>query len=373
MSERCAHYMAEYSSADLLPLLQTWQQNGDCTLLAMVAESSKAAIVDLQARCRELNLPLIGGMFPGLIIDGELKQQGLLLFRLPGHVPYVLTDQIIDKASIDAMAESLKEQLQSGESRTLFLLVDAMVGHTASILEQLYLNLADSVDYAGSSVGSETFQPMPCLFDQQHWIGNGLLAALLPNHGKTFLSHGYPTPEKDIFVTAASGNCIASIDWQPAFEAYQQMAKEQYQVDITPENFYQHAVHMPFGILQASGDVVVRMPVATTEDGSIFCIGEVPENSLLVLLDGPQAALLEAADQLGQKVAGLEASHGILFYCAGRRMHLGDSAMQAELAAFASHGTSATGALSLGEIGILYNHWNPTFHNATLVYCPLSA
>jgi coenzyme F420-reducing hydrogenase gamma subunit len=49
---------------------------------------------------------------------------------------------------------------------TLFMLFDAMIPNIASILDGLYLSLADRVRYVGVNAGSETFQPMPCLFDQ---------------------------------------------------------------------------------------------------------------------------------------------------------------------------------------------------------------
>lgn len=55
------------------------------------------------------------------------------------------------------------------------------------------------------------------------------------------------------------------------------------------------------------------------------------------------------------------------FYCAGRRMHLGEAAEQ-ELASLAQQtGERIVGALSLGEIGSLEQGAYPHFHNGTLV------
>ena len=74
--------------------------------------------------------------------------------------------------------------------------------------------------------------------------------------------------------------------------------------------------------------------------------------------------------------AGLNALNGdstgaqlLLFYCAGRRMHLGLDAATLELQRFATATQAAqiAGALSLGEIGGSTVRGYPLFHNATLV------
>ena len=59
----------------------------------------------------------------------------------------------------------------------------------------------------------------------------------------------------------------------------------------------------------------------------------------------------------------------LLFYCAGRRLHLGIDMATAELEAFEGLTDAAqiAGALSLGEIGGSTLHGYPLFHNATLV------
>jgi hypothetical protein len=79
------------------------------------------------------------------------------------------------------------------------------------------------------------------------------------------------------------------IDWRPAFEVHQEIIKAQYDIDLTRDNFYEYAVHFPFGILRAGGDAVVRIPVALADDGALYCVGEIPENAMLVLLQAPEA------------------------------------------------------------------------------------
>jgi hypothetical protein len=122
---------------------------------------------------------------------------------------------------------------------------------------------------------------------------------------------------------------------------------------------------------------VVRIPVALADDGSLFCVGEVPENSVLVLLKSPEAGGNACLDRLAKDLnfasAGSSGHRLLAFYCAGRRMHLGVAAETelAELCALAQVSELA-GALSLGEIGSTQRGGYPVFHNATLVCRPWS-
>ena len=77
-------------------------------------------------------------------------------------------------------------------------------------------------------------------------------------------------------------------------------------------------------------------------------------------------SLTEGLNELNGDVTDTEI---LLFYCAGRRLHLGIPMATAELEAFSglTHASQIAGALSLGEIGGSTVHGYPLFHNATLV------
>jgi hypothetical protein len=274
---------------------------------------------------------------------------------------------------MDAAVADLESHLGSEDETTLFMVFDAMVPNVATLLDELYLRLANRVHYMGVNAGSETFQPMPCLFDATRIVQCGVLAMLLPGHAGAVLEHGYAAPAHTLTATATAGNRIMQIDWRPAFEVYQEVARAQYGVEIDRENFYQYAVHFPFGVIRANGTILVRIPVALEKDGSLFCVGEVPPNALLTLLAAPAVDSENTIDTLVRGVNDLAAPSArndlLLFYCAGRRLHLGVEAAERELRQFSERVPAAqiAGALSLGEIGAATQWDYPLFHNATLV------
>ncbi|MBK6648390.1 MAG: FIST C-terminal domain-containing protein [Betaproteobacteria bacterium] len=362
--------------------LTEWQASyPQMGVMALLPEAEKGQLPILQTCCRQFGVPLIGAIFPALVTAQGFRSDGVWLFRFDTMVPRFLLPDIatsgLDAADrlADATRGLLAQQGADSAKFTLYLMFDGLIPTIASIIDGLYLRLADLVEYAGVNAGSETFQPMPCLFDADRLIGDGVLGMLLPAAQATALQHGYPAPERVMTATATEGNRVLSIDWQPAFDAYQAIIKTEYGIDLTRGNFYQYAVHFPFGILRASDDVVVRIPVALTDDGSLFCVGEVPENAILVLLRAPAAGtgncLTLLADMLQTLNGPLLGRNLLTFYCAGRRMHMGDEAAT-ELAALHTHSGVAAmgGALSLGEIGSTSSWGYPMFHNAALVCTP---
>jgi hypothetical protein len=360
-------------------LLQKWQQEYPLMgVLVMLPEAEKYAVPGLQTLCRQQQIPLCGAIFPQLIYANQFHGAGICLLRFDTMPFVVLHDRLpCDAAGAAATAETIAADvspyLDDEIPATLFLLLDAMLPNISTLLDELYLRLTNRVHYAGVNAGSETFQAMPCLFDSQRHGENGVLVLLLKPHQGAILEHGYQIQDNLLPATSTAGNRIIQIDWRPAFEVYQELVRTQFGVEINRENFYQYAVHFPFGILRANHNVLVRIPVMLDDDNALFCIGEVPAHAMLALLEAPKVdslttlkTLQHGLSQLQGDTAGREL---LLFYCAGRRLHLGDVAATEELRAFSevTQAGAVAGALALGEIGGSTLWGYPLFQNATLV------
>lgn len=371
------HYFELIETERISALLQEWQgEFSGMGVLALVAESEReTAIPLLQSVCNGMNIPLLGAVFPALLDSSGFHARGCIMLRFDVMPFAAMYDLSLPAAQgVELMAVELAEQLDKAHGSTLFMIFDTMVATIASILDDLYLKLADRVHYMGVSAGSETFQPIPCLFDNRQVKQDAVLAMLLVNHPGAVVEHCYQAPERMISATSTDGNRIITIDWRPAFDVYREAAEVEYGVKIDRENFYQLGVHFPFGIIRANGEILVRIPVALEDDGSVFCVGEVPSNALLTLLRAPEVDSVQTVDKL---TVGLHNLHGtlagldlLLFYCAGRRIHLGDRAHDELRQMSLRSGTDRiAGALSLGEIGQSMQWGYPFFHNGALVCC----
>lgn len=356
--------------------LDAWHRHHPgCGVLALLPEAERERLSELQQACREAGIALAGGIFPALIHDGRFITEGVWLIRLDHglHARLVGSMDAPDGPTrlIDALSTLIPESPPADATPTLCLLFDAMLGHIGSLMDELYLHFADRVGYTGANAGSETFAPMPCLFDDRRCIGNGALGLLLPPTMQAQLDHGYPIPAETMLASSTEGNCITSIDWQPAYAVYRQLIAEHYGVHLTHDNFYTLACHFPFGVMQADGSVIVRIPVAIRDDDALYCVGEVPANRLLVVLRAPEPVANDCIARLSTYCA-TRGKDTLLFYCAGRRMHMGDGALE-ELDTLSRSGCRQLGgALSLGEIGSIQPNGYPMFHNAALVSLPVS-
>ncbi|MDH5680714.1 MAG: FIST C-terminal domain-containing protein [Spirochaetota bacterium] len=337
----------------------------------LLAENNWNSIPSIQKVFQNLSLDVVGAVFPELIVDYGFKRSGLIVFlfpQMPSHK--IIPNLTRDSSNISSSLEEIVS-LDSPDKETLFLVFDSMVGSISSILENIYMELADEVNYLGVNAGSETFRPMACLFDSRDLVQDGVLAIALRDHPGGVVEHGYRVPEKLRLATATQGNRVISIGLRMAYEVYQEILQEHYGVSLTKDNFYENAVHFPFGIIRANNEVMVRIPVQLEEDGSLFCVGEVPANETLTVLKASDSDSPDTIMALKKKVFAEENPGYMLFYCAGRRMHLGDGANE-ELSNLkdALEGSESYGALSLGEVGSTRQGDYPLFHNAALVLSP---
>jgi len=354
----------------LLQWRARWPQMG---VMALLPEAEKEKVALLQSVFRQHEVDLCGAIFPALVTDTGFVTQGVWLLCFEVMPRHFLLDDLANQGSsaLVAAARKLSNELPGRELPTLFLVFDAMVPNIASLLDEVRLRLDPPVRYSGISAGSETFQPMPCLFDRDSWVGGGVLGLMLPKQSRTVLNHGYPVSKRLMHATSTEGNRIDRIDNRNALEVYQEVVLAEYGVTLTPENFYDHAVHFPFGVVTAM-DVLVRIPVAFQADGSLVCVGEVPPNSMLRLLRAPALDDSLCVTRMASEVIKLAEDSPLksllTFYCAGRRMHFGAEAeRELSLLKTVSGASGLFGALSLGEIDTMEDLDMPRFHNAALL------
>lgn len=359
-----------------LPLISLWLAEIRLTetnpvVFVLLPESAKERVSVIQGLFNDIDLPLLGAIFPALVTDAGFATDGITLMCFPEGTRHFLVDAL-DTRPESAVSE-IADGLSEGEAtpdlpgQQLFLIFDSMLPNTGSLLIQLFQHLGRRFSYAGVCAGSESFQPMPCLFDNHRLLANGALGIVINPATHIAVHHGYPVSKSLMRASSTVLNRIDKLDGQPAMSVYQRMIADEFGIALTPENFYDYAVHYPFGLI-SSLEVLVRIPVGFTDDGSIYCVGEIPPSSMLRLLKAPSLSASHCVNTVVDHLGGPQKSSLIAFYCAGRRMHFGQEASdELEDLRLSSGSTAICGALSLGEIGTYSDLGIPAFHNAALV------
>lgn len=359
----------------LADVLSEWQTlRPEMGVLVLLPEAEKAAVPMLQKLCRDKDIPMLGAVFPALITNSGFATSGAWLLCFDRMPPWFLIEDLGTPGgeSLVAQAETLlKAKTTEDPMPTLFMIFDGMIPNVSTHLYLLSGILKSRLKFGGVNAGSETFEPMPCLFSSEKTVCNGVLGLLLPQETRLVVRHGYPVSKKLMSATSSEGNRIDRIDGRPAFDVYQDVMATEFGITLNRENFYEYAVHFPFGVVTAL-DVLVRIPVGFNADGSLFCVGEVPSHSLLRLLKAPEFEASSCVRELSDLLVGTEGKAStrslLTFYCAGRRMHFGEAA-EKETAQLKAQTKAAElfGALSLGEFDQDRTFGFPSFHNAAIV------
>lgn len=313
--------------------------------------------------------PLFGGIFPQIIHGSETLEKGAIVVGLP-VMPKLLTVPGLsdEQADYDAILDAHAAEM--GKGRTMFVWVDGLASRIGALVESIFHIFGLEYNYLGGGAGSLSFEQKPCLFTNQGMIGDSAVLALLDIPSGVGVSHGWTPISGPHKVTRARGNVIHSLNWRPAFDVYREAVAQATGQEVNRENFFAISKSHPFGIIRLGDEMIVRDPIVVQEDGSLVCVGEVPQESHVDILVGDLTSLVAAARRarhLAEDDFHHPASRCITFFvdCISRVLFLEDDFGE-ELAAVESTERPLLGALTLGEIANA-GHSYLEFYNKTAV------
>ncbi|MGB8517246.1 MAG: FIST N-terminal domain-containing protein, partial [Gallionella sp.] len=275
------------------------EKNSAAGMLVLLPEDLRDMVPKLQRCAISTGVRLVGAIFPELIFGSEFRRDGILLIEFASMPDYILSASLNEEHGKKMAVQALSLMVEKlPKVSSLLMFFDGMLGNISSILDDIYYELGDRCHYVGLCAGSESFQPMPCVFDRDNLFENGLLGIGLPLHSGAVLNHSYNIPPETLTASATTNNRITQIDWRPAFEKYAELIQSTYGVTVTRENFYSMGVHFPFALHRISGEMLIRIPVAVDDEGALFCVGEVPEGALLNVAQAIPPGSTEAVSKL---------------------------------------------------------------------------
>ncbi|MEO1413351.1 MAG: FIST C-terminal domain-containing protein [Bacteroidota bacterium] len=342
------------------------------TLMLLFGEKSGTDFPTLIKALAARGHSFFGGIFPGIIDGDRHHDRGYLLKSLPLLRPPLLLRGL---DSADFQGPELSRALAPlREAATLLTFVDGLAANIAPYLSALYQHFSPTTRFLGGGAGSLTLRQGPCLFTEAGLVQDAALIAAVDWEVGLGVQHGWHQLRGPLVATRTERNVIYELNWENAFEAYARVVNAQSEENIRPENFFSIAKGFPFGIFREKGEDLVRDPVAVGEAGEIICVGEIPENAVLYILEGEPDLLIQAAQGATQHCLreAPETIHDTLVVdCISRALFLQQD-FTAELRAINAPLTTAhpnlraQGVLSLGEISS-YREGYLEFYNKTLV------
>jgi hypothetical protein len=184
------------------------------------------------------------------------------------------------------------------------------------------------------------------------------------------VNHGLRSTTKQMRVTKAAGNVVVELDREPAFAVYVRHAAAR-GITLTRDNAASYLVGNELGIHFFGRIIRVRAPLTVGADGSLTCVAEIPQGSMVSILDGDPGSMVDAArsaaTEAKEHLGAREAAGVLLFDCVCRGMILGDRFYREIDAVRSVFGdVPIAGFLTYGEIA-RYRGRLDGWHNATAV------
>ena len=367
------HFDPVGSPALLAQRLQEAVQAGARSVLVLAGDGVAWPAEAVNPLLQALPVPVFGGVFPQVLHGGTHTETGLVVAAL-GQEAVVTVVEGLDRADADfhtplaaAAAHGCRSQL---------VLVDGLAPFIAHFVEAVFEQIGGGASFLGGGAGSLSFQVRPCVFTPAGLrSGVGVVVGLRSALG-IGVNHGWQSIAGPFVVTGAEGNTITSLDYRPAAEVYRECIEPLVGQTLTPANFFEHAKGHPFGIERFDGSLLVRDPIVMQGE-HLVCVGAVPMQRMVYILNGQVEELIAAAQQGTQHaVQALQAeggtvAGGLLVDCISRVLFLGprfgEELQAAHQRLQQAGGAQAPlfGVLSLGEIAnngtYLLEFYNKTF------------
>jgi hypothetical protein len=318
---------------------------------ALVLVDAEASVADLDEAVRAAPVPVVGGLFPGVVHEGERVEGAAVVVELS------VTPRVTTVTGLSDPETDILRQLRSGESGqragTTLVFTDAHADRVGEFVGQVFNVYGTESNFLGGGTG-ELDEPGPSLITPSGVMADAAVLAALPVDSSIGVKHGWEVVDGPFRVTESEGRTVRRLDGQPAFEVYRSAVEPEIDGELSRENVLEVASAFPFGLRRMNEETVVRDPYEVDEAGALSCFGPVPEGEFVHVLRGDTESLVGAADEATADALGGEPEAGqtaslVLFDCISRVLYL-EAAFGRELGVVGGDGQPAFGALTIGEI-----------------------
>lgn len=299
---------------------------------------------------RQIQKPLFGGIFPGIIHENTKLDQGTLIIGLTTRTN---THIIKNISNSDLEFEDIIEELHKDdfEFQTMAVIVDGFSKRIGALIEALFVVFGLEYNYFGGGAGSLKNR-QPCIISNEGLLIDSALIVELKTECGVGVQHGWKSIAGPFKITSSEENIIQTIDFKPAFEVYKEIIDTHSKEKITTDNFFEIAKAYPFGINKLGAEKVVRDPLSN-DGNNLICVGDVPEGAFIDVLNGNKDTLINAAktaaDISSNQLNANETEFVLFFDCISRVLFL-ENDFTNELKAVNTENVPLVGALSIGEI-----------------------
>lgn len=272
--------------------LETLQTEKDIKgLLLFGCDLNQPKTKEMEKVLKQNQIPLLGGIFPEIISDGQRKKEGFLIIPLYDDLYVTVFEDAPEELKLEEQFDTWHKNCPL-DIESVFCFVNAFWNKKTTLMTVLYDILGPFVSYLGGGAGSLNFESFPCLFANKQIIEHGAVIGVMQKQLTIGVAHGWHPISHPIKVTETIGNTIVSLNWEPAFSIYKKIIKSHSNQEINEQNFFEIAKSYPLGLVKLDDEMIVRDPYATS-NGTVQVVDEVPVGEYIRIMHGNMDSLLE--------------------------------------------------------------------------------
>lgn len=297
-------------------------------------------------------LPLFGGIFPQIIYNEKAYERGVIVAGFEEEPRISVINNLSSNAT--NFEQLIDSSILDDGYNTLFVFLDAFSRRITDYIESLFRIFGIEINYVGGGAGSLDLVQKPCILTNGGLFADAAIMAAFKYKSGVGVKHGWEKLCGTFKVTKSDRNILHILDNKPAFEVYREIIKEKIGIQITRENFFEIANGYPLAIRKIGAESIVRDPVILMPDDSIYCLGDIPRNAFIDVMQGFPESLINSTaraftDALNETDKSKETECVYFIDCISRVIYLGAD-FNRELASVKMKDVITFGALSMGEI-----------------------
>jgi len=300
---------------------------------------------------------VVGCCTAGLVTPEGVLNKGVGVCTLKG----VKTQTYLGETCCWREGEQAGERLGEVKSGTALIFPNGSATGVPDFLRGIYNRLGPEFVYNGGCSGDNLKKVEPKQFTEKGFTSSGFAAATIDVTLSGAIGHGWSPITPPMVVTKASGKVVSEIEGEIAFEVYSKFAK------CTPRDFAYYGMRHPLGLPCACGGFLIRDPITVKDDGSIEFVSEVPQNSVVAVMDCRYEDLIKIAGKVAETAVSSvkKAKFALVFDCVSRWLLLGSRFENEVQAIRGALEVPFIGMLTFGEIHASFGV--PLLHNKTVV------
>ncbi|MCD4695665.1 MAG: hypothetical protein K8S16_05425, partial [Bacteroidales bacterium] len=185
------------------------------SILILACDGNNYTPANINPILRNIPIPVIGGIFPGILYNDQQFSEGAIIAGLPDLLETNILKNISNTED-DEYLSLTNFNFDFDKIKTILLFVDGFSQKIGKLIESLFFNYGLEYNYIGGGAGSLSMEQSPCIITNEGLLTDSAVIAYSAIETGIGVKHGWKSIAGPFKITGAKNNIIISLDFRPA-------------------------------------------------------------------------------------------------------------------------------------------------------------